>query len=199
MINLIWKDRDIMWGNFLMEYLKSPRTIGAIAPSSRKLAEKMADNIDYENTDGYRVIGYFSDNTYASIKILNGEDFDFVISNACNATKEVNYKISHIVLAQPTDTEGFTLADDTTGTTMPILMKYKAPWQRVLSSCKTCLAVLYLPKLKPTQKLKQKFMLMAVVLTRKICPLTRNHSSFDSPMANPSMSKFCKQPMSKLI
>lgn len=76
------------------------------------------DNINYENTDGYRVIGYFSDNTYASIKILNGEDFDFVISNACNATKEVNYKISHIVLAQPTDTEGFTLADDTTGTTI---------------------------------------------------------------------------------
>ena len=37
-----------MLGKFLIEYLKSPRTIGAVAPSSRKLAEKMADNIDYE-------------------------------------------------------------------------------------------------------------------------------------------------------
>lgn len=38
----------IMWGKFLFEYLKSPRTVGAVAPSSKKLAEKMADGIDYE-------------------------------------------------------------------------------------------------------------------------------------------------------
>ncbi|WP_297421213.1 rRNA adenine N-6-methyltransferase family protein [Clostridium sp.] len=38
-----------MWAKFLKEYFKSPRTIGAVAPSSGKLAEKMADDIDYEN------------------------------------------------------------------------------------------------------------------------------------------------------
>jgi phospholipid N-methyltransferase len=38
----------IMWGKFLMEYFKSPRTVGAVAPSSRKLAEKMAHDIDFE-------------------------------------------------------------------------------------------------------------------------------------------------------
>jgi phospholipid N-methyltransferase len=37
-----------MWVKFLMEYFKSPRTVGAVAPSSRKLAEKMADDIDFE-------------------------------------------------------------------------------------------------------------------------------------------------------
>lgn len=37
-----------MWGKFLIEYLKSPRTIGAVAPSSKKLAEKMSRDIDFE-------------------------------------------------------------------------------------------------------------------------------------------------------
>lgn len=37
-----------MWGKFLFEYLKSPRTVGAVAPSSKKLAEKMLDDIDFE-------------------------------------------------------------------------------------------------------------------------------------------------------
>lgn len=35
--------------NFLMQYLKSPRTIGAVAPSSKWLAEKMVADIDFEN------------------------------------------------------------------------------------------------------------------------------------------------------
>jgi phospholipid N-methyltransferase len=35
--------------NFLSEYLKSPRTVGAVAPSSNKLAEKMVCDLDYEN------------------------------------------------------------------------------------------------------------------------------------------------------
>lgn len=34
---------------FLIEYLKSPRTVGAVAPSSERLAEKMVRNIDFEN------------------------------------------------------------------------------------------------------------------------------------------------------
>lgn len=38
-----------MWVKFLMEYFKSPRTVGAVAPSSGKLAKKMADDIDYDN------------------------------------------------------------------------------------------------------------------------------------------------------
>lgn len=35
--------------NFLIQYLKSPRTIGAVAPSSRCLAEKMVSDIDFNN------------------------------------------------------------------------------------------------------------------------------------------------------
>lgn len=35
---------------FLTEYIRHPRTTGAIAPSSRYLARKMAEQIDYKNT-----------------------------------------------------------------------------------------------------------------------------------------------------
>lgn len=35
--------------NFLVEYLKSPRTVGAVAPSSQKLAKKMVGGLDYNN------------------------------------------------------------------------------------------------------------------------------------------------------
>lgn len=34
---------------FLIEYFKSPRTVGAITPSSERLAEKMVRDIDFEN------------------------------------------------------------------------------------------------------------------------------------------------------
>lgn len=36
------------WIKFLKEYIKSPRTIGAIAPSSERLAKKMIENINFE-------------------------------------------------------------------------------------------------------------------------------------------------------
>lgn len=34
---------------FLAEYIKHPQTIGAVAPSSKYLAEKMIENIDFKN------------------------------------------------------------------------------------------------------------------------------------------------------
>ena len=34
--------------NFLKQYLRTPRSIGAIAPSSKYLAEKMVSDIDFE-------------------------------------------------------------------------------------------------------------------------------------------------------
>lgn len=36
-----------------MEYFKSPRTVGAVAPSSKKLAEKMAHDIDFDHAKMY--------------------------------------------------------------------------------------------------------------------------------------------------
>lgn len=39
------------WVNFLLEYVKSPRTVGAIAPSSKELAKKMVQDIDFSNAD----------------------------------------------------------------------------------------------------------------------------------------------------
>lgn len=37
--------------DFLLEYLKSPRTVGAIMPSSEILAEKMVSNVDFKNAE----------------------------------------------------------------------------------------------------------------------------------------------------
>lgn len=34
---------------FLKEYFKAPRTVGAVAPSSERLAEKMVSDIDFQN------------------------------------------------------------------------------------------------------------------------------------------------------
>lgn len=39
------------WVKFLIEYVKSPRTVGAIAPSSKELAKKMVQDIDFNNAD----------------------------------------------------------------------------------------------------------------------------------------------------
>lgn len=36
---------------FLLEYIKSPRVVGAVAPSSKKLAEKMIYDIDFEKAN----------------------------------------------------------------------------------------------------------------------------------------------------
>lgn len=37
------------WIKFLIEYVKSPKTVGAIAPSSDKLAESMINDINFKN------------------------------------------------------------------------------------------------------------------------------------------------------
>ncbi|WP_053956711.1 class I SAM-dependent methyltransferase [Inediibacterium massiliense] len=38
------------WKNFIKQYIKNPRTVGAIAPSSKKLAYKMIEDINFFNT-----------------------------------------------------------------------------------------------------------------------------------------------------
>lgn len=37
--------------SFLFQYLLNPRTVGAILPSSKNLAQRMVDNIDFETAD----------------------------------------------------------------------------------------------------------------------------------------------------
>ena len=36
---------------FLLEYIKNPRKVGAIMPSSKYLAHEMISSIDFENID----------------------------------------------------------------------------------------------------------------------------------------------------
>ena len=70
--------------------------------------------IKYEQTDGYRIIGYFKDGTYSSIKILNSKKFDYVISNSCSADTNVNYTIKHFALNNTGNlNSAYNLYDDT--------------------------------------------------------------------------------------
>ena len=70
--------------------------------------------IKYEQADGYRIIGYFKDGTYSSLKILNSKKFDFVISNSCSADTNVNYTIKHLALNNLDNVNnGYTLYEDT--------------------------------------------------------------------------------------
>jgi phospholipid N-methyltransferase len=47
-----WQDHWL----FLTHFRKSPRTVGAIAPSSRRLARAMLDGLSLEHTPGVRVV-----------------------------------------------------------------------------------------------------------------------------------------------
>ena len=70
--------------------------------------------IKYEQADGYRIIGYFKDGTYSSLKILNSKKFDYVISNSCSADTNVNYTIKHLALNNLNNVNnGYTLYEDT--------------------------------------------------------------------------------------
>jgi competence protein ComGC len=72
-------------------------------------------SVKYQSTDGYRLVASFTDGTFSSIKILNDQKFDYALSNSCNASKEVTYRISHIGVVNPLYTEGQTIAEDTIG------------------------------------------------------------------------------------
>lgn len=74
---------------------------------------KFAKTIEFEKTDGFRVIGYFKDKTYSSIKILYGDDFNFTIANACNADRLVPFTVKHIAVNDINNTTGSTLYEDT--------------------------------------------------------------------------------------
>lgn len=64
---------------FLLEYLKSPMKIGAVAPSSKRLARKMAEPIDFKNckciVEFGPGTGVFTDEIIAR----KGEDIVFIL------------------------------------------------------------------------------------------------------------------------
>ena len=54
------------------------------------------NTIKYESVIGYRLVAAFNDGTFSSIKVLNGNEYDFVISDSCTSSILIDYKISHI-------------------------------------------------------------------------------------------------------
>lgn len=74
---------------------------------------KYMKSINYDSSVGYRLIASFKDGTYASVRVLNADIFDYVMANACNAKVESNYTIHHIALTDKTNLIGYDLTDDT--------------------------------------------------------------------------------------
>jgi len=62
---------------FLVEYIKSPRTVGAVAPSSKKLAEKMVENIEFENAKC--IIEYGPGTGVFTEKLIQGKKRDTIL------------------------------------------------------------------------------------------------------------------------
>lgn len=62
---------------FLIEYFKSPRTVGAVAPSSEKLAEKMVKDIDFENAKC--IVEYGPGTGVFTDKLIEGKNHDTIL------------------------------------------------------------------------------------------------------------------------
>lgn len=58
--------------NFIKQYIKNPRTVGAVAPSSEKLAYKMVENINFLNTSC--IVEYGPGTGAFTEKILNKKE-----------------------------------------------------------------------------------------------------------------------------
>lgn len=62
---------------FLIEYFKSPRTVGAVAPSSQKLADKMVNDIDFEKAKC--IIEYGPGTGVFTDKLVEGKNKDTIL------------------------------------------------------------------------------------------------------------------------
>jgi len=62
---------------FLIEYFKSPRTIGAVAPSSERLAKKMISDIDFKNSKC--IVEYGPGTGVFTDKLIEGKNQDTIL------------------------------------------------------------------------------------------------------------------------
>lgn len=62
---------------FLIQYFKSPRTVGALAPSSEKLAYKMVESIDFKNAKC--IVEYGPGTGVFTNKLVNGKDRNTIL------------------------------------------------------------------------------------------------------------------------
>lgn len=62
---------------FLIEYLKSPRTVGAVAPSSERLAKKMISDIDFKNSKC--IVEYGPGTGVFTDKLVEGKNQDTIL------------------------------------------------------------------------------------------------------------------------
>ena len=57
---------------------------------------KYIRKINYDKSDGYRLIASFDDGSYSSIKVLNGYRFLFILADSCNVTNIIPFTIHHV-------------------------------------------------------------------------------------------------------
>jgi len=63
-------------GSFIKEYVKNPRTVGAVAPSSEKLSYKMVEDIDFLNVSC--IVEYGPGTGAFTEKILNKKEYSTI-------------------------------------------------------------------------------------------------------------------------
>ena len=69
--------------NIMQDYIEGP-------------FERYIAKIKYGKTTGYRLIASFRDDTFANVKIFEGDDFVMNIANTCSAVNNKHYTISFI-------------------------------------------------------------------------------------------------------
>ena len=82
---------------FIIEYIKSPRTIGAITPSSRKLAEKMIQGINFDSAS---CIVEYGPGTGVFTELLENnikkDSFLILIENNAEFCVDIKQKYGHL-------------------------------------------------------------------------------------------------------
>ena len=65
--------------------------------------EDFIKTIESDKSAGYRLLAKFTDNTYGTLKVLSGQDYENFIVNSCQPNKKVKFKITHKLLGTNED------------------------------------------------------------------------------------------------
>ncbi|WP_234124357.1 class I SAM-dependent methyltransferase [Clostridium hydrogenum] len=104
--------------NFIKQYIKNPRTVGAVAPSSKKLAYKMVEDIDFFNASC--IVEYGPGTGAFTEKILNKKR-----DNTIFIAIEYNAEFYKILKEKFKDKPNFILINDSAENLKQHLNNYK--------------------------------------------------------------------------
>ncbi|AQR94590.1 class I SAM-dependent methyltransferase [Clostridium saccharoperbutylacetonicum] len=103
--------------NFIKQYIKNPKTVGAVAPSSEKLAYKMVENIDFSRVDC--IVEYGPGTGVFTEKILNKKKDSTIFISI-----EYNEQFYNILREKFQNRTNFILVNDSAENLKDYLKKY---------------------------------------------------------------------------